>query len=99
MRKAQLVSFSGNPIDPCNLHGVHAGGTYITRSDVLRGQSWELSQADNSRSTRGGNVAASHVHKKRKLDDHTTKCVEYASCSAICSAKHTSADTCFLTTT
>lgn len=42
------------------------GGTYITRSDVLRGQSWELNKAENSRSTRGGAVKG--VHKKAKLD-------------------------------
>jgi hypothetical protein len=32
------------------------GGTIITRSDVLRGQSWDVAQADTSRSTRGGSV-------------------------------------------
>lgn len=42
------------------------GGTYITRSDVLRGQSWELNKAENSRSTRGGAVTG--THKKAKLD-------------------------------
>ena len=42
------------------------GGTYITRSDVLRGQSWELNKAENSRSTRGGAVTG--THKKPKLD-------------------------------
>ncbi|KAG1670813.1 hypothetical protein FOA52_003404 [Chlamydomonas sp. UWO 241] len=34
------------------------GGTVITRSDVLRGQSWRVASADNSHSTRGGNVRA-----------------------------------------
>ena len=47
------------------------GGTYITRSDVLRGQSWELNKAENSRSTRGGSVTG--VHKKRKLDRDTER--------------------------
>lgn len=42
------------------------GGTYITRSDVLRGQSWELNKAETSRSTRGGAVKG--VHKKAELD-------------------------------
>lgn len=37
------------------------GGTYITRSDVLRGQSWQLASADTSRSTRGGDASTSTV--------------------------------------
>ena len=37
------------------------GGTYITRSDVLRGQSWQLATADTSRSTRGGDASTSTV--------------------------------------
>lgn len=53
--------------------GPAAAGTYITRSDVLRGQSWELAQADTSRSTRGGSVQPSHVHKRRKLDARAEK--------------------------
>jgi hypothetical protein len=43
------------------------GGTIISRSDVLRGASWELSQADTSHSTRGGTVGTATVYKKRKL--------------------------------
>lgn len=45
------------------------GGTYITRSDVLRGQSWDMATADKSRSTRGGNVTST---LKRKQMDTTT---------------------------
>ncbi|EFJ43098.1 hypothetical protein VOLCADRAFT_119208 [Volvox carteri f. nagariensis] len=33
------------------------GGTIVTRSDVLRGQSWRVAQSDRSRSTRGGNAS------------------------------------------
>lgn len=49
------------------------GGTYITRSDVLRGQSWELAQADNSRSTRGGNASTSAARTRNTVDAHTAK--------------------------
>ena len=51
------------------------GGTYITRSDVLRGQSWELAQADNSRSTRGGNASTSSAKIRNKVDVRTAKYV------------------------
>ncbi len=51
------------------------GGTYITRSDVLRGASWALSTADTSRSSRGGNVQAGTVFKRRRLDPRADKCV------------------------
>jgi len=51
------------------------GGTYITRSDVLRGASWALSTADTSRSSRGGNVQAGTVFKRRRLDPGADKCV------------------------
>ena len=51
------------------------GGTYITRSDVLRGASWALSTADTSRSSRGGNVQSGTVFKRRRLDPRADKCV------------------------
>ncbi len=44
------------------------GGTYITRSDVLRGQSWDMATADNTRSTRGGNVASTLKRKEMDRD-------------------------------
>ena len=44
------------------------GGTYITRSDVLRGASWALTAADTSRSTRGGNVRFRHRGGDAKAD-------------------------------
>ena len=47
------------------------GGTYITRSDVLRGQSWDMATADNSRSTRGGNVTS--TLKRKQIDTHTSR--------------------------
>lgn len=43
----------------------------VTRSDVLRGQCWDLNKADDSRSTRGGSVRG--TFKRRKLDAATTK--------------------------
>ena len=50
------------------------GGTYMSRSDVLRGSSWALSTADNSRSTRGGNVQSGTVFQHRRLDSRAEKC-------------------------
>ena len=49
------------------------GGTYITRSDVLRGQSWELNKNEGSRSTRGGAVTG--VYKRAQLDPRAAKWV------------------------
>ena len=53
------------------------GGTYITRSDILRGQSWDMATADNSRSTRGGNVAS--TLKRKRIDTHTSRQVPVCS--------------------
>ena len=50
------------------------GGTYMTRSDVLRGSSWALSAADTSRSTRGGSVQSGVVFQHRRLDSRMEKC-------------------------
>lgn len=44
------------------------GGTYVSRSDVLRRQSWRASQADTSRSTRGGAVSTATVYQAPQLD-------------------------------
>ena len=52
------------------------GGTYITRSDVLRGQSWELAKADDSRSTRGGSASTSAGKTRKTVDRRTAKCVK-----------------------
>ncbi|GMH36185.1 hypothetical protein BSKO_04053 [Bryopsis sp. KO-2023] len=57
------------------------GGTYITRSDVLRGQSWRLSQADSSRSTRGGCVSSSDVYQEERQERETTRLVSWSTCS------------------
>jgi len=51
------------------------GGTYITRSDVLRGQSWELATADNSRSTRGGDASTSAAKDRRAVNPRTVRSV------------------------
>lgn len=58
------------------------GGTIISRSDVLRGSSWRMSQADNSRSTRGGTVSSSNVYQEQQLDQQTQKWVH--SCCQTC---------------
>lgn len=50
------------------------GGTIITRSDVLRGTSWALSQQDGTRSSRGGAVGTSKVYKKQELDKTSERC-------------------------
>jgi hypothetical protein len=50
------------------------GGTYITRSDILRGQSWRMANADSTRSTRGGAVGASTTYQKKQLDVQSTRC-------------------------
>lgn len=57
------------------------GGTYITRSDVLRGQSWELATADNSRSTRGGNASTSAAKDRNAVDPRTVKSTKWSTCS------------------
>jgi hypothetical protein len=46
------------------------GGTIITRSDILRGSSWDVANADGgaSTSTRGGQVGDAYVHKRRRID-------------------------------
>ena len=49
------------------------GGTYITRSDVLRGQSWDVAVADDTRSTRGGAVGVSKVFRRKQLDAATER--------------------------
>ena len=38
------------------------GGTVISRTDVLRGASWDLAQADASTSTRGGQLSSHRRH-------------------------------------
>lgn len=45
----------------------------MTRSDILRGQSWRMSQQDTSRSSRGGCVTDSQTYKDKKLDKATEK--------------------------
>lgn len=56
------------------------GGTYITRSDVLRGQSWNLASEDSRRSTRGGCISASHVYKPKQLDRAEQRFVTLRTC-------------------
>ena len=58
------------------------GGTIISRSDVLRGQSWEVTNAqDDSRSSRGGSVGTARVFKRKRLDRHTTKVTQWTTCT------------------
>ncbi len=71
---AQLVLGEAQVKGPraCNM-GLD-GGTYITRSDILRGQSWRMANADSTRSTRGGAVGASTTYQKKQLDVQSTRC-------------------------
>ncbi|GIL72342.1 hypothetical protein Vretimale_4004 [Volvox reticuliferus] len=54
------------------------GGTIVTRSDVLRGQSWRVAQNDTSRSTRGGN--ASRVPAE-KADKSLERSIAWSTCA------------------
>jgi hypothetical protein len=56
------------------------GGTYITRSDVLRGQSWAVTQADGTRSTRGGAVGDAQVFKRPSLAPAAAREVRWSTC-------------------
>ncbi|KAK3277573.1 hypothetical protein CYMTET_14428 [Cymbomonas tetramitiformis] len=43
------------------------GGTKISRTDILRGQSWAVANSDTSRSTRGGAVQAGYLHQSKEI--------------------------------
>lgn len=60
------------PALPHSLCTACLAGTKITRSDVLRGQSWRMTQADGSRSTRGGCV--NQTFQEKQLDPQTRRC-------------------------
>ena len=63
------------------------GGTVISRSDVLRGQSWAFaSRTDQSRSTRGGDASTSAGRPQQPTGAAEKKCVEFwwACDTAIC---------------
>lgn len=49
------------------------GGTYVTRTDVLRRQSWAFSQADNTHSRRGGAASDSTVYRAPQMDQQTER--------------------------
>ncbi|KAK9836326.1 hypothetical protein WJX81_005424 [Elliptochloris bilobata] len=57
------------------------GGTYITRSDILRGQSWDVANADGTRSTRGGAVGPSTTFRKKQLDVQAARETKWSSCA------------------
>jgi len=57
------------------------GGTIITRTDVLRGQSWRMAQADTSRSTRGGTVSTSNVYQDPQAGAETRRVVVWTTCA------------------
>ena len=59
------------------------GGTIITRSDILRGQSWDVADADGgaSTSTRGGQLNDAFVHKRRRLDRTSQRAVDWSTCA------------------
>ena len=73
---------------------LHTAGTYITRSDVLRGQSWAMNAADSSRSTRGGTISHAATYRAKALDSKSDKCVALAAscharyCARCCSPMH-----------
>jgi hypothetical protein len=52
------------------------GGTYVTRTDALRRQSWAFSQADNTHSRRGGAASDSTVYRPPQLDQQTERWVQ-----------------------
>lgn len=56
------------------------GGTYITRSDVLRRQSWALAQQDTSRSTRGGN-ATTATPPSSEADQQSRRAMQWSTCT------------------
>ena len=59
-----------------------AGGTIISRSDVLRGASWDVASADEgARSTRGGQVSNSYRRRRETAD---ARCAAGACASAHC---------------
>ena len=57
------------------------GGTIITRSDVLRGQSWRMSQQDNSRSSRGGCVGAHQTYKEKQMSKMAERQIAFSTCA------------------
>ncbi len=52
------------------------GGTYVSRTDVLRRQSWALAQADGgaNRSTRGGAVTDSATYRPPAMNGQLRRC-------------------------
>ena len=57
------------------------GGTYVTRSDIIRRSSWAIAQADGSRSTRGGAVSGAQVYKKPRQEGRAAREVQWSSCA------------------
>uniref|UniRef100_A0A7S0RM64 Replication termination factor 2 n=1 Tax=Pyramimonas obovata TaxID=1411642 RepID=A0A7S0RM64_9CHLO len=57
------------------------GGTVISRSDVLRGQSWDVANSDSSRSTRGGQVQAGYTHRREQVTRKVKEQVQWSTCA------------------
>ncbi|GAQ79533.1 hypothetical protein KFL_000320310 [Klebsormidium nitens] len=58
------------------------GGTIISRSDVIRGQSWRVNQADSSsRSTRGGQIGDGYVAPREAASAEDLVVAKWSSCS------------------
>ncbi|KAK3247309.1 hypothetical protein CYMTET_11649 [Cymbomonas tetramitiformis] len=57
------------------------GGTVISRTDILRGQSWAVANSDTSRSTRGGAVQAGYFHQRKELDKKDSAEACWSACS------------------
>lgn len=60
------------------------GGTIISRSDILRGQSWDVANADGGASTssRGGQLSAGKVHTgRRRVDPAERRRARWSHCA------------------
>ena len=60
------------------------GGTIISRSDILRGQSWDVANADRGASTssRGGQLSAGKVHTgRRRVDPAERRRARWSHCA------------------
>ncbi len=57
------------------------GGTVISRSDVLRGASWDVSQRDTTRSTRGGSVATGQASTSDSAVKEAERVAAWTTCT------------------
>ena len=61
------------------------GGTIASRTDILRGSSWDVANASQGRgakaSSRGGAIGASYVHKGERLESGDARASRSAACA------------------